>query len=258
MATSLMDTWVTQLWKNATHYDKPAADTKGQRHTLFPWTGSFVEPKKCGWQDYWIACSRVDKSAITRCPIFRALGSEQKGEIILRGPKWSLSHNSYHWRLMHRALNLYEKSDVGGVSPLTAMALLLPEPRLERRYGLPDLLVVPQAIGVDHGRRSGPLHRVAEWHVLFWALKRYTTMSWHDAAELSTDLKRTPTSFRQTIRTCVEAPLAAFYRDLTGKDLDPQSYQSALPEGPDSPSWSREKLRELKRAASARRRKATN
>lgn len=256
--TSLMDKWVAQLWKNAAHYGKPAAETKGQRHMLFPWTGSFVEPKKCGWEDYWIACSRTHKSAITQCPIFRALGAEQKSEMILRGPKWSLGYGSYHWSLMHKALDFYEKSDIAGVCPVTAMALLLPEPRLERRFGIPDLLLVPEAIGSTHGPADSSVHRIAEWHVLIWALKRYTTMSWHDTAELSADLKRTPTSFRQTIRTCVEKPLARFYRDLTGKDLDPQAYQAALPEGPDSPQWSREKLRELKRAASARRRKATN
>jgi hypothetical protein len=253
-----MDKWVSQLLKNRARYETPLADSKGKRHLLFPWTGSFIEPKKCAWDDYWFACARGDKAAIIRCPIFRALGAEQKSEVILRGPKWSLTYGSYHWSLMHRALDFYEKSEIAGVSPITAMALLLPEPRLERRHGIPDVLVVPQSISAPDGRGSGGKHRVAEWHVVFWALKRYTTMSWRDLANLSTDLKRNATSFRQTIRVAVEKPLADYYKQLTGKDLPPDLYQAAVQEGPDSSPRAKAQMVELKRAAALRRRNPTN
>jgi hypothetical protein len=187
----------------------------------------------------------------SRCPIYRRLTAAQRRELVLRGPKGVVNFRSYAWSLMYQGIEAYVKFEPGGVSPVTALALLCPEPRIERRFGaLSDAVVIPESI--RHPRKSFASSRRREtpfWAVIVWALKRYAAMSWNDVNGLSNDLKRGSTSFRQTVRLGVEEPLAAFYRQLVDEDLAPESYQASIQDRPNSPSWERERMRALKRSA---------
>jgi hypothetical protein len=249
-----MNDLVTQLRKNASRNLGDGPEARGVTTYFFPWSAGFNVRSMPSSHELRRVCTRSPKKVLARCPIYRRLDSQGRKEVILRGPKSLLRYRSYVWTLFQTALDGYESFQPGGVSPVTAMALLLPEPRLERRFGgLSDLLVVPDPVSYrGSGAGASRRHRIAEWHVVIWALKRYTTMSWSNIAGLSSDLKRGATSFRQTIRFSVEGPLAGFYRHLTGEVLPPDTYQAAMQDRPNSPPWSREKMRELKRSAHAR------
>jgi hypothetical protein len=244
---------IQQLRRNAIATNAEPPLVKGEVTYAFPWAASYRGPDNSSAGVLSIMTFDHPGRVLTPCPIYRRLNSVQRREVILRGPKWLLGFRSYTLSLLYKSVDAYASSSIRGVSPLTAFALLCPEPRIERRLGpLGDIVVIPEPI--RQRRRSDPSARRRDtppWAVIVWALKRYSTMSWSDIRGLSTDLKRGGTSFRQTVRTAVEEPLAGFYHELTGEALPPDAYQSAVQDRPDSPEWARQRMRDLKRSSRA-------
>jgi hypothetical protein len=247
---------IEYLRRNAEKTLDPTPAAPGTVTYAFPWSPTYKNSPERGSGVLRFISWGPPERVLSRCPIYCRLSHEQRRELILRGPKGLMITRNYAWDLFDQSMTAYTEFGPGGVSPATAMALLLPEPRIERRHGsLSDEVVIPERI-TNRTRIPGWPHRrpAAFWQIVVWALKRYTTMSWKNVSELSTDLKRSPTSFRQTIRLSVEVPLAGFYRELTGEELPPETYQAGIQDRPESPDWSRERMRELKRAAYSRRR----
>lgn len=242
---------IDQLRRNAqkTLGDRPT--TKGKTAYAFPWSASFTLLDASTMK----VLVTLDRSnwLFSRCPIYKRLNAAQRRELMLRAPKAFLTFRNYGWKLLDDSIDAYRKFEPGGVSPVTAIALLIPEPRMERRFGgLTDLMVIPEPIPQVRRAPRTPASRSRRrtlWPVVVWSLKRYAGMSWSEIRGLANDLKRGNTSLRQTIRFEVEQPLNAFYRTLTGSDLPPEAYQAALQDRPESPSWARDRMRDLKRSA---------
>ncbi len=72
---------------------------------------------------------------------------------------------------------------------------------------------------------------------------------------LGVEVRRRASSLRQTVRRNVEEPLAAYYFNVRGEELGPSLYSSALS---DTDEWSKERMRELKRAARRKPENPTN
>lgn len=221
---------------------------------VFPWSCAWTLAPQATDAMMRLMCARPPKTHLARCPIYRSLPRHLRHELILRGPKSFLHYQRFAWGLLRQAVDAYPEFTPGGVSPLTAMALLVPEPRFEiRQADLSPRLVIPEVPVIIDSKTGRPAtRRTSEWQVVLWALKRYVALSWRNLASLSTDIRRGPTSLRQTIRRNVEEPLAAFYRCRTGRDLEQALYSSALGDSPQSEEWSRRRMRELKKAARAK------
>ena len=249
-----MERVLSQLHKNFKATTQGPLPDRGFVRYSFPWSATFTARDLKSPSDLQLISWRHPEASSKGCPIYKALTPSARRELILRGPKSFLRYRSYQWGLFQTSLDEYARYQPGGVSPFTAMALLFPEPRYEGRAGeLSPLLVVPAPLALVDTRGRPLRRRTDEWHIIVWALKRYGLVSWTDVTRLGTDVKRRGTSLRQTIRRNVEEPLAAFYRGLTGKDLDPGLYSAALSDEPTSSLWSRDRMRELKRAARAKR-----
>jgi hypothetical protein len=178
---------IDQLRRNAknTIGDKPSE--RGVTAYAFPWSPSFSMSKDSATMMLSLMSTDTPERVFSRCPIYRRLTAAQRRELVLRGPKGVVNFRSYAWSLMYQGIEAYVKFEPGGVSPVTALALLCPEPRIERRFGaLSDAVVIPESI--RHPRKSFASSRRREtpfWAVIVWALKRYAAMSWNDVNGLS-------------------------------------------------------------------------
>ena len=240
------DDLIRQLRRSLSSLPLDRPDQPGLVRYVFPWSSTFVARASRTPSSIKYICTRSIDVALRPCPIYKRLSPHARHELILRAPKGFLRYRSFRWGLLQSALDAYEASELRGVSPVTAMGLLCPEPRNEiHSNGISPILVIPET-------NASP--RSLEWPVVVWAIKRYCNVSWTDVCSLASDMNRRPTSLRQTIRRNVEEPLAAFYLDLTGEKLNKELHSAALFEdGSSSTPRSRERMKELKRAAKAKR-----
>lgn len=249
-------TLLKQLERNKTLYGMPPLWERGDVGFVFPFLEIAYVPAGNRRAMLDALCIRPPSTALARCPIFQALTREERDEVVLRGPKHSTLFVGRLKTLLIRGFDAYVASTIGGVSPITALALLIPEPRYEQRFGgFPPVLTVPDGIGgFDLDSRRWSRAHSMHWHIMVWSLKRYTSVSWRDLSAFGPPLQRRPTSLRETIRKLVEEPLKQFYFNRTGLILENDTVSAAIVDDWNAPAWSREKLRTLKRSAARSRR----
>jgi len=218
----------------------------------FSWVNDFEKMVK-GYR----RLPRPDPKKIqSRCPVYRALTPRGRLDLDMRMPgAWD--PKSLPGRMLSLALQWYKKTTAGGVSPLTAIGLLAPVGWVVLGKGrVAPQIVIPEPVSfLDPKTKKLTKRRTERWHVLVWAMKRYCPISWGEITEAAADLNRTPASLRQTVRRNVEEPLAGFYRELTGGDLDSRLYKSALTDEATADPDLRRRMSELKKAVWKRRRR---
>ena len=192
----------------------------------------------------------------TRCPIYRALSPEARLDLEMRMPGIWNPKSSLIDDMFMTARDGCKRSPVGGVSPLTAMGLLVPGVwAVLGRGRVSPQVVIPEPISYpDPETGKSTRRRTERWHVCVWAFKCYCPVSWSEITSMACDLNRTPSSLRQTVRRSVEEPLAGFFLSLTGQELDPVHYSSALVDDGSDPEM-KERMRILKKHAHRRRKR---